>query len=89
MHGKRLRAIAPGESSGTMNALPLELTYAVELGPGERLTLPPALVESVGPGRWLITVQPLPAHSPLRDHGAFLHSYGSEDEGLYDDGAAD
>jgi len=71
-----------------MRAQALELTYEVELGPGEKLTLPRGLVDSVGPGRWVITVQPLPVGSPTRDHAAFLHSYGPEDEGLYDDYAA-
>jgi hypothetical protein len=64
------------------------LAYEVELGPGEKLTLPPSLVEGAGPGRWVITVEPLPAGSPVRDHAAFLRSYGPEDEGLYDDCAA-
>ena len=71
-----------------MKAQPLELTYEVELGPGEKLTLPTTLVDSVGPGRWVITVQPLPAGSPTRNHRAFVRSYGPEDEGLYDDCAA-
>ena len=66
----------------------LELTCEIELGPGEKLTLPRSLVESVGPGRWVITVAPLTAGSPARDHAAFLRSYGPEDEGLYDDCAA-
>lgn len=68
-----------------MKDQPLELTYEVELGPGEKLTLPRSLSEAVGPGRWMITVQPLPPGSPVRDHRAFLRSYGPEDEGLYDD----
>ena len=71
-----------------MKDQPLELTYEVELGPGEQLTLPNSLVTSVGPGRWIITVQSLPPASASRDHGAFLRSYGPDDEGLYDDCAA-
>jgi hypothetical protein len=66
----------------------LELKYQIELAPGEKLALPQSLIESVGPGRWMITVQPLPAGSPTRDHSAFLRGYGPEDEGLYDDCAA-
>lgn len=66
----------------------MELTYEVELGPGEKLSLPRSLVESIGPGRWIITVQPLPASLLDRDHAAFLRSYGPDDEGLYDDCAA-
>jgi hypothetical protein len=71
-----------------MNDQPLELTYEIELRPGEKLSLPASLVASVGPGRWIVTVQALPAGSPVRDHAAFLRSYGPEDEGLYDDCAA-
>jgi hypothetical protein len=63
----------------------VNLTYRVELNPGEKLLLPEALVESVGAGRWLITVQPLPP-AAMRDHRAFLNGYAPEDEGLYDDG---
>ena len=68
-----------------MHHQPLELTYEIELNPGEKLILPAALVDSVGPGRWMITVQPLPPASALRDHSAFLRGYAPEDEGLYDD----
>jgi hypothetical protein len=68
-----------------MHSQPLELTYEVELAPGEKLTLPPVLVDSVGPGRWIITVQSLPPGAPVRGHTAFLRSYEPEDEGLYDD----
>ena len=62
----------------------VSLTYEIELQPGEELTLPESLVKSLGAGRWLITVRPLPA-PPARDHNAFLDSYAPEDEGLYDD----
>jgi len=62
----------------------VSLTYEIELQPGEELTLPESLVKSLGAGRWLITVRPLPA-PPVRDHNAFLDSYAPEDEGLYDD----
>jgi hypothetical protein len=71
-----------------MREQPLELSYEVEIGPGEHLTLPPSLVDTIGSGRWLITVQPLPAKAVVRDHAAFLRSYGPEDEGLYDDRAS-
>jgi hypothetical protein len=59
----------------------------VELETGEKLALPPALVESVGPGRWLVTVRRLPDQvSPaVRRRDAFLNGYAAEDEGLYDD----
>jgi hypothetical protein len=66
----------------------LQLTYEIELQPGEKLSLPPALLESIGTGRWILTVQPAgpTALSSLhRCHDAFLQSYAPEDEGLYDD----
>jgi|CXWJ01.1.fsa_nt_gi hypothetical protein len=75
-----------------MKANLLNLTYEVELKPGEKLTLPDSLVVGVGEGRWLITIQPVAGDdSPyliperIRDHSAFLNSYVAEDEGLYDD----
>lgn len=65
----------------------LEVSYTVEVEAGEKLTLPPALVEAVGPGRWVLTVRPWTAAAvqPTRRHDAFLNGYGPEDEGLYDD----
>jgi hypothetical protein len=71
-----------------MRSSPVSLIYEVEIQPGEKLTLPEPLVESVGPGRWVIRVQPVDAglaFLPIRDHRAFLESYAPEDEGLYDD----
>lgn len=62
----------------------VSLTYQIELQPGEELTLPESLVKSLGAGRWLITVRPLPPPS-VHEHNAFLDSYAPEDEGLYDD----
>jgi len=61
----------------------VNLTYEIELEPGERLTSPESVIAHIGAGRWLITIQPLPA--PIRRHSAFLNSYVPEDEGLYDD----
>lgn len=61
------------------------LAYEVEVHPGEKLVLPPGLAESVGPGRWLITVQPVGSRAIIRQHAAFLNSYAAEDEGLYDE----
>jgi hypothetical protein len=63
-----------------VKASPIQLTYEVELQEGEKLCLPESLVASVGPGRWLVSVQ----QSGIRDHTAFLNSYVPEDEGLYD-----
>ena len=64
----------------------VKLTYEIELEPGEKLTLPQALADSIGAGRWLVTVRPLrspSSPSPPRTHRAFLSSYAAEDEGLY------
>jgi hypothetical protein len=64
----------------------VQLAYEVELKPGEKLALPAKLSETIGPGRWLITVQQVSAAGErVRDHAAFLRSYAPEDEGLYDD----
>jgi hypothetical protein len=65
---------------------PVKVTYEIELEPGEKLELPASLLASIGPGRWLISVEQLTQQTaaPLRDHSAFLSSYAREDEGLYD-----
>lgn len=68
-----------------------EITYEIELQPGEVLSLPKDAAEILGPGNWLISIRPADQASyngPLRDHTAFLNSYASEDEGLYDDYSA-
>ncbi len=67
----------------------LNLTYDVELKPGEKLTLPASLINAIDAGRWLITIRPyavetMPTPS-IRSHSAFLNSYAPEDEGLYDE----
>jgi hypothetical protein len=65
---------------------PVKVMYEIELEPGEKLELPESLVGSIGPGRWLISVEQVTPQrpAPLRDHSAFLNSYVPEDEGLYD-----
>jgi len=65
----------------------IEVAYTVELEAGEKLTLPPNLVETVGPGRWVLTVRPWTGTGtqPTRRHDAFLNGYAPEDEGLYED----
>jgi hypothetical protein len=68
-----------------MRSQVVQIAVTVELQPGEKLALPTEIVESIGAGRWLITLQPAPTENGLRDHSAFLKSYGPEDEGLYDD----
>jgi hypothetical protein len=61
----------------------LQVTYEIDIQPGEKLTLPAALVDSVGAGRWLLTIQPAD-DLPVRDHSAFLNSYAPQDDTLYD-----
>jgi hypothetical protein len=73
-----------------MNDNPSNLVYEIELLPGEKLSLPPALIDSVGPGRWIVSVRAADeVHlSSVRRHDAFLSGYAPEDEGLYDDDSA-
>ncbi|MSQ96907.1 MAG: hypothetical protein EXR98_20460 [Gemmataceae bacterium] len=59
------------------------LAIEIELQPGEKLALPPAVIDSVGAGRWVVTIEPAGA-APIRGHGALLNGYVAEDEGLYD-----
>jgi hypothetical protein len=68
-----------------MTDRPIHLSYEIELQPGQKLSLPRALAESVGPGRWVITVRPARKARRVRRHAAFLAGYSAEDEGLYDD----
>jgi hypothetical protein len=63
-----------------------EITYDIELKPGEHLSLPEDLSQIVGPGHWLVSIRP--ANGSVRNHSAFLNSYAPEDEGLYDDYSA-
>ena len=66
-----------------------QLSYDVELQPGETLQLPQSVVERVGPGRWRVTIASAEdegvSATPVRGHSAFLNGYALEDEGLYDD----
>ena len=62
----------------------LQLAFEIELQDGEKLTIPSSLVEGIGKGKWLITIQPK-SEIGDRSHDAFLKSYSPEDEGLYDD----
>ena len=68
-----------------MESFPVSLTYEIELQPGEKLTLPQSLVEQIGAGSWLGTIQPKFVESvKIRYHNGFLNGYSEEDEGLYD-----
>ncbi len=69
-----------------MKSYLMNLTYEIEVQPGETLTLPQSIVEQVGVGSWIITIQPKPEETEkIRNHNAFLKGYSLEDEGLYDD----
>ena len=63
----------------------LNLTYEIEVRPGEKFELPQSIIDSINAGRWIITIKPAGSPVPVRDHTAFLNSYSPEDEGLYDD----
>ena len=71
-----------------MSSTSTEITYDVQLQPGEPLRLPADAARIVGPGHWLVSIRPADVEDRgelLRDHSAFLNSYAPEDEGLYDD----
>jgi hypothetical protein len=66
-----------------------EITFDLQLQPGEPLQLPKEAAAIVGPGHWLVSVRPADCQSgPVRDHSAFVNSFAPEDEGLYDDYSA-
>ena len=63
----------------------------IDLLPGQKLCLPQSLVDRVGPGHWLVTIQPADEASDpdsVRGHSAFLNGYSAADEGLYDEYAS-
>ena len=62
----------------------LKLAFEVEIEEGEQLNLPSSIVQGIGKGKWVITIQPKTFVSD-RLHSSFLNSYVPEDEGLYDD----
>jgi len=62
----------------------LKLAFEVEIEEGEQLNLPSSIVQRIGKGKWVITIQPKTLVSD-RLHSFFLNSYVPEDEGLYDD----
>lgn len=65
----------------------MNLTYEIEILPGEKLILPDFLVNSISAGRWKITIEPFTEQKAVvtRSHDRFLNGYEPEDEGLYDD----
>ena len=62
----------------------IQMTFEVDLETGEKLELPKNLMENLGAGKWLVTIQPKTVEQ-IRNHVAFLNGYAEEDEGLYDD----
>lgn len=67
-----------------MNTRLTEITYDVQLAPGEMLSLPKEWGDILGPGHWVVSIRPAQEES-VQMHAAFLKSYSPEDEGLYDD----
>jgi len=67
----------------------INLTYEIELKDGEIFLFPEDAVKRLSPGKWWISIRPVPAQNnngnQIRGHGGFLNSYAAEDEGLYDD----
>lgn len=81
-----LRGRFPAEEDEAMKARMARIMCKVELQPGEKLSLPEALIESIGAGSWTIIVQSADdTDEAIRNHSAFLGSYSPADEGLYDD----
>lgn len=62
----------------------LKLAFEIEIEEGEQLNLPSSIVQGIGKGKWVITIQPKNLVSD-RLHNSFLNSYAPEDEGLYND----
>ncbi|ARI83675.1 hypothetical protein [Microcystis aeruginosa] len=71
-------------SGGELDPKRLKLAFEVEIEEGEQLNLPSSIVQGIGKGKWVITIQPKTLVSD-RLHSSFLNSYAPEDEGLYDD----
>jgi hypothetical protein len=74
-----------------MQASPGPISVTIEVAPGQKLCLPSSIVDSIGPGHWVVTISPVgdeELNRRVRGHTAFLNSYAPEDEGLYDDYAA-
>ena len=62
----------------------LNLAFEIEIEEGEQFNLPSSIVQGIGKGKWIITIQPKNLAGD-RLHNSFLNSYVPEDEGLYDD----
>lgn len=52
-----------------------ELTYEVDLEPGEKLSLPESLTNNLSPGHWIVSIRKLQAPGIARINDAFLNSY--------------
>lgn len=66
----------------------LKLTYRIQLEEDESFTIPESLLNSIGAGDWLVTIEQIKSDTnsnAIRDHQAFLNGYDLMDEGLYDD----
>ncbi len=62
----------------------IDLSWEIEIGPGEKLMLSRELVDIVGPGRWLLTLSHLDEQQPgrIRDQRPFLQSYAPDDDAV-------
>src|SRR5262245_39323034 len=72
------------ECTRSMDSNVTELSFSVELEPGQKLSLPQSVVDSISPGRWQVSICSLADDAEqgcIRDHSAFLHGYAPEDEG--------
>lgn len=70
-----------------MKAVARSLSYEIQLGPEESLSLPAELAACIRGGTWIVSVRPKDDwdDEAARDHSSFLSGYSDEDEGLYDD----
>jgi len=66
---------------------PQQVTFEIELEPGEKMSFPEEVAQRIGPGKWVVLVRSANGIDRIRDHSAFLNGYAPEDEGLYDDPA--
>ncbi|PSF36044.1 hypothetical protein C7H19_14985 [Aphanothece hegewaldii CCALA 016] len=60
----------------------------IQLNENESFTLPESVLNLVGSGDWLVTIEQIESDtnsSSIRDHQAFLNGYDPMDEGLYND----
>lgn len=70
-----------------MKSQPIKLTYRIQINEDESFTLPKSLLNIIGAGDWLVTIEkinPDTNSNPIQEHQAFLNGYDPMDEELYD-----